>query len=71
VIQPSQSRSERSRIEVHEEASRIACELQVRDCLGEMDWEHAFDRFHFHDDAFFHEQVYFKAALESMAFVLD
>ena len=71
VIQPSQSRSECSRIEVHEEGSRVASELQVSDRLGEMDWEDAFDRFHLHDDAFFHEQVYFQAALESMAFVLD
>ena len=36
-----------------------------------MDWEHAFDRFHLHNDAFFHQQVYFQTALESMAFVLD
>jgi hypothetical protein len=55
----------------NEECSRVACELQVRDRLREMDWEHAFDRFHLHYDAFFHEQVYFQAALESMAFVLD
>jgi hypothetical protein len=58
-------------MEIDEEASTNACQAKIRDELGFVDRQHAFDGFHLDDQGILDDEIHSVAAFEANSLVCE